>query len=197
LFIFLTHNPIFYFRILKPPVVVTPYGSDGSSSDNNARGDHFDVTEDSDEPIRFTTDMAPIHFLPSSGFDPVCDLMGGAPQIETYPMVSAGSHSNVPQSWSMQGQSMANGTSSSILNWEFLVESNAAGAAPTAVKTPRSAEADHILDDAVNQIFNSGPLPEDIASLDDLWDSTTFCDETVQDDTQLGFLLDQFLEKDD
>lgn len=54
--------------------------------------------------------------------------------------------------------------------------------------------ADHVLDDAVNEIFRNDPMMEDTQDLDAIWDSTAFGETVVQDDTQLGFLLERLLE---
>jgi hypothetical protein len=197
LFLPLTPAPCLF----QPPVVVTPCGSDESSTDVDNRADPFSEMEGLAEPISLNADIAPIDSQPSSGFDPIpvkfpspsviLGRMGRAPSIEPYQMVSSGSQSNAPHSWSVQGDMLSSSISRSLLNWEFMVESN------TAVAAPRSARADHILDEAVDEIFSSGALPEDLANLDDLWDNAAFCEETVQDDTQLGFLLDRFLEGED
>ena len=84
---------------------------------------------------------------------------------------------------------MPNSSAGAQANWDFWTESN------TGIPAPCGARADQVLDEAVCEIFSSGALPEVIANLDELWDTTAFGEEKVQDDTQLGFLLERFLEE--
>jgi hypothetical protein len=55
------------------------------------------------------------------------------------------------------------------------------------------SEADHILDEAVEELFSADPVMGDTEDLDELWDTTAFGEDGVQDDTQLGYLLEKFL----
>ena len=54
-------------------------------------------------------------------------------------------------------------------------------------------QADEILDEAVDELFDEDPLFADAADLSDVWDSSAFGEEGVQDDTQLGFLLEKLM----
>jgi hypothetical protein len=62
-----------------------------------------------------------------------------------------------------------------------------------AYSTKRSA-ADQILDEAAEELFRNDPVMGE-ADLQDIWDSTAFGEERVQDDMQLGYLLEQLLEE--
>jgi hypothetical protein len=68
------------------------------------------------------------------------------------------------------------------------------------VSLPISSKADHVLDDAVDELFsNTESVSEDVADLDDLWDPVAFgeTDEVgrIENDLQLGNLLETFLEQ--
>ena len=54
--------------------------------------------------------------------------------------------------------------------------------------------ADSILDEAAEELFLNDPMMEELGDLN-VWDSTAFGEDTVQNDTQLGFLLEQLLEE--
>lgn len=61
-------------------------------------------------------------------------------------------------------------------------------------------EADHILDDAVDELFkDTDAVPDGIANLDDLWDSSGFEEVgsvgVIENDLQLGNMLETFLEQ--
>jgi hypothetical protein len=62
-----------------------------------------------------------------------------------------------------------------------------------AYPTKRSA-ADQILDEAAEELFRNDPVMGE-TDLQDIWDSTAFGEERVQDDMQLGYLLEQLLEE--
>ena len=57
--------------------------------------------------------------------------------------------------------------------------------------------ADSILDEAVDELFKDDPALQDMSDVDLVWDSSSFGGEdTVQNDTQLGYLLERLLEED-
>jgi hypothetical protein len=171
----------------QPPVVVTPNGSLGES-------DIGETSEEMLEPIQLNSDMSPIECHPSLCFDPIPFKVPCRPishvevaastSIEPYPVqASQSDHVQAPHSWNM-----LTGNSTVQPNWEFSAGSN------EVVSAPNGSGADQVLDEAVDAIFSSGAMLEDIANLDDLWDNTTFGGEKVEDDTQLGYLLERFLE---
>jgi hypothetical protein len=68
-------------------------------------------------------------------------------------------------------------------------------AGPAAV----TAAADSVLDDAVDELFNNSDPVEDVTNLNEIWDASAFGDlneiDRVQNDTQLGYLLERFIQE--
>jgi hypothetical protein len=54
--------------------------------------------------------------------------------------------------------------------------------------------ADKILDDAAEQLFNNDPAMSDMQELSEIWDGSEFGEVVVQDDIQLGYMLEKLLE---
>jgi hypothetical protein len=55
--------------------------------------------------------------------------------------------------------------------------------------------ADEILDDAAEQLFNNDPAMSDMQELAEIWDGSEFGEDVVQDDIQLGYMLEKLLEE--
>jgi hypothetical protein len=97
-------------------------------------------------------------------------------------------------------------SSSPFMKWEAIPISSAAmiggdiAGPPSAPVEPVSSTADHVLDDAVDELFrNTDDVSEDGVNLDDLWDPVSFgeTDEIgrIESDLQLGNMLETFLEQ--
>lgn len=70
---------------------------------------------------------------------------------------------------------------------------------PVVASQSLAPAADRVLDDAVDELFNSTAVSEDVTNFDDIWDPVVFgeADEDgyIENDLQLGNLLETFLEQ--
>jgi hypothetical protein len=139
-----------------------------------------------------TNNIVAVEFDSSVSFDPIPLQVPCPPvyrtSIDPLPMFS--------------GPNVGNNTNNSMAvqptNWDIMRETSVNHF--VSVNHKSAAAADHVLDDAVDELFNhSEPMAEDFSNLDDLWDTSAFGDTegfgTVQNDTQLGYLLERFIQE--
>ena len=167
--------------VLQPPVTAVPHVSDESSADNDSSQRNFDCHQDIMlSGRRTTTAPAPIEFASSVSFDPI-PLQVPCPQVIHTPI----------QPISMFGST----SNAGIMNSTVLLNMGNLGGTMTKV----TAAADSVLDDAVDELFNNSDPVEDVTNLNEIWDASAFGDlneiDRVQNDTQLGYLLERFIQE--
>ncbi|KAG7368754.1 HSF-type DNA-binding protein [Nitzschia inconspicua] len=203
-------EPDFY---TMPPVTAVPQVSDESSSDSDSYHNKHNS---------FNGTMAMhlggmLEFNSNSRFEPI-PLQVAPPRIshtpiQPYPLFSATVNNNYNASTVSTPQvasdfpSVGAPTVASAMNWGDARNTSVSSAIMGGFNTscgsmalPISSTADRVLDDAVDELFNSADAVSDgIANLDDLWDPVGF-DEAegvgqIETDVQLGNLLESFLEQ--
>ncbi|KAL3916215.1 MAG: hypothetical protein SGILL_005278 [Bacillariaceae sp.] len=201
-------EPDFYSM---PPVAAAAQVSDESSSDNDSHSHKMDQsvsmqTQSCGMSMRYnsstTFDPIPLQVPCSQVFHPPMQAFNmfpvatngnvatASPTLSGVTSAPVSSTSNWGDTGNVSMMAFSGITSSGLIPGNFT-------SAP-AVAAPTSA-ADSILDDAVDELFNTGPIPESIGNLDDLWDSDGFGETKeagiIENDLQLGNLLESFLEQ--
>lgn len=152
--------------------------SDDSSADNDSHkqeNETFMMTEQ-------TNNISSIKFDSSASFDSV-PLQVPRPTVFQTP--------NEPHA-DISSNSGDVGVSSMANNWGDWTTQ--------AVLSQNLIAADKVLDEAVDELFNnSDPMTDDVANLDDVWDTSAFGDsegstDLGQNDTELGFLLERLIQ---
>mmetsp|Transcript_18068 Transcript_18068/g.32564 ORF Transcript_18068/g.32564 Transcript_18068/m.32564 type:complete len:425 (+) Transcript_18068:327-1601(+) len=175
-------EPDFY---TMPPVMAVSQVSDESSADNDSyrRSDNNSLLHPS------SMDMAPVEFASSSSFDPIplqapCQQVVQTP-MQPYPMFAATNNTNGMNP--MMAAAVAPGNN------------NMGNSSFSRMPMTAPFSADKVLDDAVDELFKDSDPMEDNANLNNLWDANAFCDTEevgrVQNDTELGYLLERFLQE--
>jgi hypothetical protein len=178
--------------------------SDESSSDNDSHWNGYSTVDTQLKPASV------IEFRSTARHEPIplqvpCQQVFHTPiQQHQYPMFS---YAGCKSSSEMMAPHFS---SAPFMQWQDVVVSSTAAIGgynacpPSASIAPQpispTSTADHILDDAVDELFsNTDGDSEDVANLDDLWDPVAFgeADEVgpIQDDLQLGHILEAFLKQ--
>lgn len=154
-------------RFHQPPVLVTPQNtSDESSGDEENSG----------------SDGAPTRLLPAD---------------ETlFPVYASNQMSSEPLSF----QAPVNPPMPMFASDNVVARPGSYGtptaAAPLEDDVPVTwQEPGDALDEAVEELFRNDPLVEGMIDLEKIWDTSVFGDDSVQDDFQLGCMLDKMLEE--
>lgn len=199
-------EPDFYSM---PPVMAVSHVSDESSADN----DSYRMDQNFAMQTQFGG-MPSMEYSSSNSFEPI-PLQVPCPQVfhtpmHAFPIFPAATNGNgATGSPTLSGVSTAQVSTTN--KWGeardvAMISSIATGGfnqctfATTSAGAVPDIAADSILDDAVDELFDSsGPVPENICDLDDLWDPAAFGETNevgiIQNDLQLGDLLESFLEQ--
>jgi hypothetical protein len=158
--------------IEQPPVPANAVTSDESSTEGNA----YSIVSRRQMP---TVNSQVVDMSAPQSFEPIQVSVprSTAPSsMEPYPV----NHPVMSQQFNALGQ----------VNMFANITASFAQFAPNPVRS----QADQVLDDAVDELFSDDPLMNETRALDGLWDATAFGEEGVQDDLQLGFMLEKLLE---
>lgn len=195
-------EPDFYSM---PPVTALAHVSDESSADNDSHRDGYSCSTMQMQPSSVVEFCSTSPYEPNS-FQVPCQQIFHTPiqqqqQQQQFLMSSpAGCTSSI-------GMMAPLVSSSSAMKWEDVSISSTgmiggyiAGAPSVVAPQPVSSTADHVLDDAVDELFrNTDSVSEDVVNLDDLWDPVSFGETDdvgrIENDLQLGSMLETFLEQ--
>jgi hypothetical protein len=162
--------------IFQPPAT-NQVTSDESSTEGNAAYSIANKRLAPSDNVQVADLNAPLSFEPIPLSVP---QSSGLPTMELYPVV------NQP----VMSQHMTNLGQSNRLNMFTYMTSGFGQFTPSSVRR----QADQVLDEAVDELFSDDPLMNEAQSLDGLWDTTAFGEEGVQDDLQLGYMLEKILD---